>query len=184
MGKKPAVFDKEKMTWMNGVYLRDRPEKRLAELIAARLETDLPESAPRPVDSGTVRALVPLVRERIKRLDEIAEIVEGFFTDELSYSAQDLLGKRLKKTPDVAKAALGQAKERCEALDDWQHEAIEETMRTLAGDMEMKPGDLFSLLRMACTGRAVSPPLFESMEIIGKERCLQRIETAHQRPQT
>ena len=51
-------------------------------------------------------------------------------------------------------------------------------MRTLAEDLEMKPGDLFMLLRVACTGRTVSPPLFESMEILGRERCLSRIETA------
>ena len=178
MGKNPAVFDMERLTWMNGVYLRDLPEERLAELIVERLESDLPESAPRPVDKETVRALVPLVRERIKRLDEVAEMVEGFFTDELDYSADELLGKRLKKTPDVGLRALAAAEARGQALETWQHEAIEETMRALAEDLEMKPGDLFMLLRVACTGRAVSPPLFESMEIIGKERCLNRIEGA------
>ncbi|MCI0855447.1 MAG: glutamate--tRNA ligase [Chloroflexi bacterium] len=178
MGKNPAVFDMEKLTWMNGVYLRDLPEERLADLIAERLESDLPESASRPVDKETVRSLVPLVRERIKRLDEVAEMVEGFFTDELNESADELLAKRLKKTPGVGLRALAAAEARGQALETWQHEAIEETMRTLAEDLKMKPGDLFMLLRIACTGRAVSPPLFESMEIIGKERCLQRIEGA------
>ncbi len=178
MGKNPAVFDMEKLTWMNGVYLRDLPEERLAVLIAERLEQDLPESASRPVDGDTVRALVPLVRERIKRLDEIAEMVEGFFTDELNYSAADLLGKRLKKTPELANTALGQANQRSGAIEDWHTEEIEQAMRTLAEDLEMKAGDLFMLLRVACTGRAVSPPLFESMEILGRERCLDRIERA------
>jgi glutamyl-tRNA synthetase len=181
MGKNPAVFDAEKLTWMNGVYLRDLPEERLAELITARLESDLPESASRPVDTATVRALVPLVRERIKRLDEIAEMVEGFFTDELHYSAADVLGKRLKKMPEVAEEALRLARERTEALEAWRADEIEQAMRALAEELEMKPGDLFGLLRMACTGRAVSPPLFESMEIIGKERCLDRIERALQK---
>ncbi|MCH8008139.1 MAG: glutamate--tRNA ligase [Chloroflexi bacterium] len=178
MGKNPAVFDMEKLTWMNGVYLRDLPEERLAGLIAERLESDLPESASRPVDNETVRALVPLVRERIKRLDEVAEMVEGFFTHELNYSAADLLGKRLKKTPDLANAALTKANERCGEIGSWHADEIEQAMRTLAEDLEMKPGDLFMLLRVACTGRTVSPPLFESMEILGRERCLSRIETA------
>ena len=178
MGKNPAVFDMEKLTWMNGVYLRDLPEERLADLIAERLESDLPESASRPVDKETVRSLVPLVRERIKRLDEVAEMVEGFFTDELNESADELLAKRLKKTPGVGLRALAAAEARGQALETWQHDAIEETMRTLAEDLKMKPGDLFMLLCIACTGRAVSPPLFQSMEIIGKERCLRRIEGA------
>ena len=178
MGKNPAVFDSEKLMWMNGVYLRDMPEDRLAELLTERLEQDLPESASRPVDGDAVRALVPLVRERIKRLDEISDLVEGFFTDDLSYSAEELLGKRLTKTPDLAEKALNAAKDECEALESWQHETIEQAMRSLAEDLEMKAGDLFMLLRVACTGRAISPPLFESMEVLGKERCLGRIEAA------
>ena len=89
-----------------------------------------------------------------------------------------MLGKRLKKTPDVAQKALATAKNRCEALESWQHEAIEQAMRSLAEDLEMKAGDLFMLLRVACTGRAISPPLFASMEVLGKERCLGRIEAA------
>jgi glutamyl-tRNA synthetase len=178
MGKNPAVFDSEKLTWMNGVYLRDMAEDRLGELITERLEQDLPESASRPIDGDTVRALVPLVRERIKRLDEVAGMVEGFFTDDLSYSAEELLGKRLKNSPDIAREALIAAKDRCEALDGWQHEALEEAMRSLAEERDMKAGDLFTLLRMACTGRAVSPPLFESMEVIGQQRCVDRIAAA------
>ena len=76
IGKNPAVFDLEKLTWMNGVYLRDLPEERLADLIAERLEFDLPPSAARPIDRETVRRLAPLIRERIKRLDEIAAMMD------------------------------------------------------------------------------------------------------------
>ena len=88
------------------------------------------------------------------------------------------MGKRLTKTPDLAEKALNAAKDECEALESWQHETIEQAMRSLAEDLEMKAGDLFMLLRVACTGRAVSPPLFESMEILGRERCLDRLERA------
>ncbi|MCH8950336.1 MAG: glutamate--tRNA ligase, partial [Chloroflexi bacterium] len=97
MGKNPAVFDLERLTWMNGAYLRELPEERLTELFAERLESDLPDAATRPIDRETVRRLVPLVRERIKRLDELAEMVAGFFSDEMSYTADDLLGKKFKE---------------------------------------------------------------------------------------
>ena len=73
---------------------------------------------------------------------------------------------------------LSRWKDRCAALERWQHEAIEQAMRSLAEDLNMKAGDLFMLLRVACAGRPISPPLFESMEVLGKERCLDRIEAA------
>jgi glutamyl-tRNA synthetase len=178
IGKNPAVFDLEKLTWMNGVYLRELPEARLADLIAERLERDLPQSAPRPIDRETVRRLVPLIRERIKRLDEVADMTEGFFTDDLPYTGSDLLGKRFKDNTAVAQEALRASKERIEALDAWEHAALEASLRALAEEREMKAGDLFMLLRVAATGRAISPPLFESMEVLGRERCLRRLDEA------
>ena len=176
--KNPAVFDLEKLTWMNGVYMRDLPEERLADLIAERLERDLPASAPRPIDRETVRSLAPLVRERIKRLDEVAAMTEGFFTDELPYGAPELLGKRYRDNASGAQEALRQAKVRIEALPAWEHEALEAALRSLAEELGVKVGDLFMLLRVAVTGRPVSPPLFESMEVLGRERCLRRLDEA------
>lgn len=189
VGRNPAVFDVEKLRWMNGVYVRELPEERLAELIAERLErapsaplrAGLPDSAPRPIDGETVRKLVPLIRERIQRLDEAAGLTEGFFTDELSYGAADLLGKGLRDDPQAGREALRKAKERVEALPAWEHEALESALRALAEELGMKTGDLFMLLRVAVTGRAVSPPLFESMEVLGRERCLRRIDVAQER---
>ena len=185
--KNPAVFDIDKLNWMNGVYIREHtPDERLAALFGDRLEKDLPQSCPRPIDTDTVRKLVPLVRERIERLDQVAPMVEGFFTDELSYTADDLLSKRAGARPSGrfrdnasgALEALRAAKERVEALPSWEHEALEQSLRVLAEEREMKAGDLFMLLRVAVTGKAVSPPLFESMEVLGRERCLRRLDEA------
>jgi len=176
--KNPAVFDLEKLTWMNGVYLRELPEERLATLIADRLEAGLPPSATRPVDRETVRRLAPLVRERIKRLDEVSGMVEGFFTDELPYTAAGLLGKRFRDDASGAHDALRRAKERLDGLAPWEHEALEAAMRSLADDLSLKAGDLFMLLRVAITGRPISPPLFESMALLGRQRCLRRLDEA------
>jgi len=179
MTKNPAVFDLEKLTWMNGVYIREHTsEGRLLELFTEWLDRDLPPSAHRPIDQDVVRRLIPLVRERIQRLDELAPMVEGFFAYDLVYEREELLGKRLKNTPEVAAAALEKALERATEIEPWELEALEREMRALAEELEMKAGDLFMLLRVACTGRPVSPPLFESMEILGKGLCLQRIEAA------
>ncbi len=187
LGKNPAVFDLEKLRWMNGVYIREHvSEERLADLLTERLARDLPPSAPRPVDRALVLRLLPLVRERMQTLADAAPMVEGFFTDELPYTADDLLGKRASARPSGrfrdnasgAQDALRQAKERIEALPSWEHEALEPVLRALAEELGVKAGDLFMLLRVAVTGRPVSPPLFESMELLGRERCLRRIDAA------
>ena len=174
IGKNPAVFDLDRLTWMNGAYLRELPEERLTDLFTDRLEADLS----RPIDRETVRRLVPLIRERIKRLDEVAAMTEGFFSDELSYDASELMGKGFKENASGAQEALLKAKERAEALGSWEHESMEASMRSLAEELGVKAGDLFMLLRVAVTGRPVSPPLFESMELLGRERCLRRLGAA------
>ena len=91
--KNPAVFNVEKLTWMNGVYIREMPEDRLVDLVAERLDADLPESVRRPVDRAVVARIVPLIRERIKLLTEIREYCDFFFVDELHYAREELLGK-------------------------------------------------------------------------------------------
>ena len=179
LGKNPAVFDLEKLTWMNGVYIREHvSEERLADLLTERLTRDLPPSTPRPIDRALLLRLLPLIRERMQTLAGAAPMVEGFFTDDLPYSAADLLGKRFRDNAPGARDALRQAKERLEALLSWEHEALETALRALAEELQVKPGDLFMLLRVSVTGKPVSPPLFESMALLGRERCLRRIDAA------
>jgi glutamyl-tRNA synthetase len=177
--KNPAVFDLEKLTWMNGVYIREHvSEERLADLLVARLEHDLPPSPERPIDRGLVLRLLPLIRERMQTLADAAPMVEGFFTEELSYTPDELLGKRFRDRAAGAQRALQQTKSWLAALPAWDHQTLEMALRGLADETGIKPGDLFMLVRVAVTGRAVSPPLFESMEVLGRERCLRRIDAA------
>jgi glutamyl-tRNA synthetase len=179
IGKNPAVFDLEKLRWMNGVYIREVvSEDRLVELLVERLDHDLSPAAERPIDATLVRKLLPLIRERMQTLTEAAPMVEGFFVDELHHSREELLGKRFKDDASGALFALTQARERLEALASWDHATLEPALRALAEELGLKAGDLFMLLRVATTGKPVSPPLFESMEVLGRERCLRRIEHA------
>ena len=177
--KNPAIFDVEKLTWMNGVYIRQLPVERLADLLAERLEDDLPPDVARPLDRGYVARIVPLVQERIKRLDEAVALTAFFFIEgPLDYPPERLIGKRFAGKPDEASKALSAAIERLEAVDDWRHDALEATMRPLAEELGLKAGDLFMLIRVAVTGQTATPPLFETMEVLGRDVCLSRIDRA------
>jgi glutamyl-tRNA synthetase len=179
LGKNPAVFDIEKLRWMNGVYIREVvSEDRLVELLAERLDHDLSPAAQRPIDEDLVRKLLPLIRERMQTLAEAAPMVEGFFTDELHHSRDELLGKKFRDNASGARDALASAKARLESLSAFDHASLESTLRALADESGVKAGDLFMLLRVATTGKPVSPPLFESMEVLGRDRCLNRIDQA------
>ena len=180
--KNPAIFDVDKLTWMNGVYMRQLPPERLAELLVARLEEDLPPDVPRPVDRDYVLRIVPLVQERIKRLDEAAPLTAFFFVEgSLEYSPDLLLGKRFAGKADDARRALQTATERLSEVDRWDHDALEGILRPLAAELGLKAGDLFMLLRVAVSGQTATPPLFETMEVLGRDRCLARLNDALRR---
>ncbi len=175
----PASFDTQKLEWMNGVYLREMPEDELSELFARQLERDLPGDVARPLDRGFVEEITPLVRERVKLLTELAPMVDFFYQREVATPPLDeLLGKRYRKRPEAARRVLPAVAEAIDALDGWSTEAIERCLRALAEQLEEKPGDLFMLCRLAVTGKAVTPPLFETMEIVGPERCAERLRAA------
>jgi glutamyl-tRNA synthetase len=177
--KNPAIFDVEKLTWMNGVYMRALPPERLADLLIERLEEDLPPDVPRPLDRGYLLRIVPLVQERIKRLDEAAPLTAFFFVEgPLEYSPELLLSKRLAGKRDEARRALETATARLSEVDPWHREALEGILRPLAEELGLKAGDLFMLLRVAVTGQTATPPLFETMEVLGRERCLARLDDA------
>jgi glutamyl-tRNA synthetase len=162
---------------MNGVYIREMPEEQLVEVFTERLERDLPAAIARPIDRALVGRIAPLIRERVKLLSEVVEYCDFFFTDALTYSRDDLLGKAYAARPADAKVALERAAGVIER-GPFVHAALEASLRELAGELGAKAGDLFSLIRVAVTGKRVTPPLFESMEILGQERCLARLRTA------
>jgi glutamyl-tRNA synthetase len=176
--RNPAIFNIDKLTWMNGVYIREMPEDRLVELMAERLDRDLPAAAARPIDRDVVGKIAPLIRERIKTLAEVADYCDFFFIDDLRYALDDLLGKAYATRPADARVALGRAAVVVEEIDPWSHDVLEEQLRALARELGAKAGDLFSLIRVAVTGKRVSPPLFETMEVLGRERARARISAA------
>ena len=176
ISKTAAIFNKEKLDWMNGVFIRKLNYEELARQITPFLESGLPANVPRPVSQEYVVRIAPLVQERINTLAEAAVYADFFFVDTPEYATSMLVGKKM--TGETALAALKAAEERLSSLESFKHDLLEDALRNLAGDLGLKTGQLFGLLRVATTGRNATPPLFETMEVLGKERCLKRIRVA------
>lgn len=176
IGKAGAIFSQEKLTWMNGMYIRQLDREDLVHRISATLDVTLPPSVPRPVSRDMVRAITPLVQERLKTLADATELMEFFFLDEPT-PAPDLLEQKGLDRASTARA-IEVAISRVSNLQEWTAEALEGELRPLAEELEIKTGQLFGALRVAVTGRKAAPPLFETMAVLGRERCLPRMEAA------
>jgi len=177
--KNPAIFNMDKVTWMNGTYIREMGLDELAEQLAPFLEEHLPTDIPRPIDRPYLQRIVPLIQERIKRFDEAADLTDFFFREgELTYPIEDLLDKRFADQPQEAAEALAAVRERIAALDRWDEEALESVIRPLAAELGLKTGELFGAIRVAVTGRTAAPPLFQTMAVLGRERALSRLTGA------
>ena len=175
VSKTAAVFNKEKLEWMNGVYIRGLSVDDLAKRAMPFLERDLPPQIKRPLDADYIRAIVPLVQERARTLSDIPPMVDFFLTDDLEYDAELLRGKL---EAAQARDAISTTLSKLEQVSPWNTQALEDMMRAQAEELELKVGVFFGLFRVAVTGRKVSPPLFETMEVLGRERSLERINTA------
>jgi glutamyl-tRNA synthetase len=167
VGRNPAAFDVDKLEWLNGHYIRAKTSEELAELLVPYCAA---EGIPADSSEGrkTLEAVTPLLVERMKRLTEAPPMVRFLF---------------MEVTPDekAAKALEGQGEylaavaSRLEGVEKWTTAAIEEALRELAAERELKPKRAFQPIRAAVTGTLVSPPLFESLEILGRDKTLARI---------
>jgi glutamyl-tRNA synthetase len=176
VGKTPAIFDHDKLKWMNGVYIRALSVDDLTDRVFPFMEKDLPAEIKRPLDIDYVRKIVPLIRERIGTLKEAATYADFFFVDELEYDSAMLIGKKM--TAGTVLTALKAAEEKLSSLETFNKDLLESTLRQLATELGIKAGELFNPLRVATTAREAAPPLFETMAVLGKERCLRRIRAA------
>ncbi len=176
IGKTGAVFDREKLDWMNGVFIRNLRSAELLRQVLPFLEKGLPKEVKRPISQEYVGRIIPLIRERINTLAEAATYADFFFRERLEYDASLLVGQKM--TSENTLKALQAARERLASLEGFSHDSLEGALRPLAEDLGLKTGQLFGPLRVATTGRTAAPPLFETMAVLGKERCLARIKAA------
>ena len=170
VSRNPAAFDTKKLDALNGTHMR-----RLApDDFADRALPFVHAAGYADADRELLERAAPLVVERVNRLDEVPGMVGFLLTDELDYDQ----GEVAKVLTEEGRAFLVDAAKRLEAVEPWTAAAIEETLRGLQQERELKPKTAFQPVRLAVTGRLVSPPLFESMELLGKARSLARLERA------
>jgi glutamyl-tRNA synthetase len=167
----PAVFSKQKLDWMNGVHIRELGADDLADRLLPFLT-----AAGLRADRSTVRSIVPLIQERIKVLKDAVDLVDFFFTDEIEYEAERLIGKKMDRMGSLE--ALRAVADVLEALSTWDEESIETVLRDLTDQLQLKAGQLFGIIRVAVSGKSVAPPLFGTLRILGRERALERLGRA------
>ena len=153
----PATFDYHKLDWMNGVYLRDLQPDEYAHWLIRWLEQHGIDWPP-----DRVTATTPIVQEKIEKFSRYPDYVRFLFEDVEAPSGVDAR---------MCRAAA----ERLETLEPWEATAIEETLRGLLDELGEKPRHAFQQIRLAVTGSKVSPSLFESLELLGREESLRRL---------
>jgi glutamyl-tRNA synthetase len=155
----PATFDYQKLDWMNGVYLRGlQPDEYAHDLLRWLREhgIDWPEEK--------VRASAPLVQEKIEKFSQYPDFARFLF-EPVDPGGAD---------PETCRAAL----EALESVEPWEASRIEDTLRELADRLGQKPQQAFQPIRIAVTGSKISPGLFESLELLGKDESLARLSAA------
>ena len=173
-----AIFNKDKLDWMNGVYIRALSLDEFAARTLPFLEKNLPADVKRPLDIGYAKKVLALIQERAKTLAEAAskELSWFFFIDELDFPPQLLIDKKLDRDKTIN--ILASVAEKLATLDCFTAAILENTLRPMAAEMELTAGQLFGTLRTAVSGLTATPPLFQMMEVLGQNRCLTRIREA------
>jgi glutamyl-tRNA synthetase len=163
----PARFDLKKAESINGDHIRlltvEELAKRIEPYMGALVQTE--------IDRNLLLAATPLVQERMQLLGEAPALLAFLFTpdDDIAIDADAMPGADAGSILDSAAAAL-------DGLDDWTHDAIEAALRvSLIEGLGLKPRDAFGALRTAISGKRISPPLFESMELLGHDSTLERL---------
>ncbi|HET7303782.1 MAG TPA: glutamate--tRNA ligase [Segeticoccus sp.] len=179
------IFDLDKLGWLNGHYIRELEVGDLASRLLPHLQHDgvLPGEPTLP-QLGRLKAITPLIQTRIALLSEATALVAPFYVADDELEVAEDARKQLKDSApevlDAAVAALEPLSDRGDGLADthgeWTHDRIESVLREAIVDgMGVKPRLAFGPLRTAVSGQRVSPPLFESMEILGKDATLNRL---------
>ena len=167
----PAAVNFSKLDHFNGLHIRSFSEEELvAKLLPYFHAADL------SVTDEQLWRVVPLIQERIRTLDEAVEMAGFLFRDSVRPDPQELVGKNM--TPAESADAVRRSIEVIDEFGQLEADRLEFSLRELAEALELKVGQLFGILRVAVTGQRVSPPLIETMELLGSVIVLERLEAA------
>ena len=167
----PAAINFTKLDYFNGVHIRNLELSDLAKRVKPYFI-----NAGYPIDDEKLLKMMPIIRERLVTLDDAIPFGGFFFKDEISPDPQELIGKDMDTSASAE--TLRQIVVLIETLPEFSKDTLELRIRSLVEERGLGVGQAFGILRMAVTGQKVSPPLIESMEIIGREKVLQRIKNA------
>ena len=167
----PAAINFSKLDHFNGLHIRSLAPDDLA----GRLQPFL-SAAGQPVDQQKLLNIIPIIRERLTTLDDVIPVAGFFFQDEVHPQPEQLVGAGM--TASGSAEAARRAYQLLQPLAEISLETAEPPLRQLADELGIKAGQFFGILRVAVTGQPVSPPLFESMAIIGKEKVMHRLQNA------
>ncbi len=172
----PARFDIKKAEAINAAHMRMLTMEEMTDRVTPYLQQGGVLSDPvTPDQAELLSRAVPLVHERINKLTEAAPMLGFLFTDEVSYDEADVA----KALDDEGLKVVAAAREALGALNEWTTLTIEEALRTaLVDGLGLKPRNAFGPVRVAVTGRKISPPLFESLELLGRDQSLSRLDAA------
>lgn len=176
IAKSSAVFNIDKLNWLNGEYLRAMSPAKLTCVLLDYWDQHPAPGIPDSPDAEYLLQIVPVIQDRLKTLADAAPLIPFFFTDVVEYETTELVQKKM----DIAgtRTVLEASLETLQTLDRFDAESLETALRTLAAMQNVKVGQLLGSIRVALTGLRVSPPLFESMEILGRNRTLTAIKSA------
>lgn len=161
VGASPATFDYPKLDWMNGIYLRELEVDAYADALVTYLREQGNEW-----DEGRIRAAAPLVQEKIGRLGEFAAFAGFLFHD-------------VEPDPELLDAhVLAEAAAQLEALEAWDAGVVEGALKALCDRLQAKPKTVYLPIRVAVTGSRISPGLYESLELLGRDASLSRLRAA------
>ena len=172
----PARFDIKKAEAINAAHMRMLTMEEMTDRVTPYLQQGGVLSDPvTPDQAELLSRAVPLVHERINKLTEAAPMLGFLFTDEVGYDEADVA----KALDDEGLKVVAAAREALGALNEWTTLTIEEALRTaLVDGLGLKPRNAFGPVRVAVTGRKISPPLFESLELLGRDQSLSRLDAA------
>ncbi|MGH2812387.1 MAG: glutamate--tRNA ligase [Actinomycetota bacterium] len=172
----PATFDTQRLEWMNGEYIRKLDEADLASRLEPFLAGEgLISSPPAEDEQGRVAVAASLVQTRMRRLDEAPALVRGIFLDKIEPAPEEVekgLGK------DFVPELLEKAESALQGLQTWDRDSIESGLRGVVEQLEIKPRAGFVPFYVAIHGSTVGAPIFESMEVLGREKVLERLRRA------
>jgi glutamyl-tRNA synthetase len=177
IGKSPAIFDITKLEWMNGIYIRSMPVEQLAEHIKGYNYHQKKDVSTSLLDNDYIKQIVELVQDRVRKVssEEIWSLTSFLLVDDLNYSI-DLNPKGLGKSETAS--AIRSVISELESTKDFNVSTLEPSLRELAKELNLSTRHLFGAIRLAVTGSNATPPLFETMVVIGRDRVIKRLHVA------